>query len=196
LIIVRNSSFKTTPWKNGGGVTHEALRMPPQGDPFRWRISVAEVAASGPFSDFSGYHRSMTLLRGAGLDLKFTDGRRIRLSGVGDLAEFDGADAPHCDLLAGPCSDLNLIVTRAIADPKLRVAPLDQPLAVHSLAGEVLVVFAICGGLRLRAPSGQTEVLSTWDLAVVTQPSAFDTMLEPQGDAAPARVFLANFTDA
>jgi len=196
LIIVRKSSFKTTPWKNGGGLTHEALRVPAQGEPFRWRVSVADVAASGPFSDFSGYRRSMTLLGGAGLDLKFTDGRLIRLGGVGDLAQFDGAAAPHCELLAGPCTDLNLIVTNEITDLELRVPLLTEPLAVQSRAGEVLVVFAISGSLRLRAPSGQTEVLSPWDLAVVTRPSAFDTMLEPQAERTPARVFLANFRNA
>ncbi len=170
--------------------------MPAEGDAFRWRVSVAEIEAPGPFSDFAGYQRSMTLLRGGGLVLKFANGSQIRLSRVGDVAEFDGALAPHCDLLAGACTDLNLIVSNTIADLRVRVPLLREPLAVESLAGESLVVFAVSGGLRVQGPGGQSESLSPWDLAVLNWPSAFDTMLAPLEERVPARAFLANFKDA
>jgi len=74
LQVVRKASFKATPWKNGGGVTHEALRVPQSGDPFRWRVSVAHIDASGPFSEFAEYNRKMVLLQGAGVELRFADG--------------------------------------------------------------------------------------------------------------------------
>jgi environmental stress-induced protein Ves len=48
--LVRKESFTTTPWKNGGGITHEAIRVPPAPHPLRWRISVAQIGQSGPFS--------------------------------------------------------------------------------------------------------------------------------------------------
>ena len=194
--VVRKSSFKTTPWKNGGGVTHEALRVPAQGDPFRWRISVAEIDASGPFSDYSGYRRTMMLLRGAGLLLKFANHGQACLSEVGDLAQFDGAIATQCDLLAGACTDLNLIVCNAIADVRARVASLQAPLAVESLAGESIVIFALSGGVTVQGPGGQTVILSPWDLAVAIRPTAFVTMLQSLEERTPARVFLANFSDA
>jgi environmental stress-induced protein Ves len=196
LIIIRKSSFKTTQWKNGGGTTHEAMRVPAQGDQFRWRISVAEVEASGPFSDFSGYWRSMTLLRGEGLRLQFADGAETALNEVGDLAQFDGALATHCDLLEGPCTDLNLIVSKSITDLRVRVPFVQEPLGVKSLAGEVLVVFAVSGSIGLNGPGGQTETLSPWDLAVLNRPCAFDTMLNSLEKQAPSRVFLASFKDA
>jgi uncharacterized protein len=196
LIIIRQSSFKATPWKNGGGTTHEALRVPAQGDRFRWRISVAEVAASGPFSDFSGYWRSMTLLRGGGLHLKFANGTETALREVGDLVQFDGALAAHCDLLEGACTDLNLIVAKTITDLKVRVQELREPLAVESPAAEVLVVFAVSGSIGLKGPDRQTGILSPWDLAVVNWPGAFDTMLNSLEDRTPARAFLASFKDA
>ncbi len=196
LIIVRKSSFKTTPWKNGGGKTHEALRVPAQGDPFRWRISVAEVGASGPFSDFSGYWRSMTLLRGAGFRLQFANGTETSLNEVGDLAQFDGALATHCELRAGGCSDLNLIVSNRITDLKVRVPVLQQPLTVHLQAAELLVVCAVEGSIGLQGPGGQTETLSPWDLAVLNWPGAFDTMLNSLEKQPPARAFLAIFKDA
>ena len=89
--IVRQSQFKASPWKNGGGITHEAMRSPPTGDPFRWRVSVAHIDASGPFSDFAGYARTMVLLRGAGIGLKLSDGTHRTMRAAGDLAQFDGA---------------------------------------------------------------------------------------------------------
>jgi len=49
LQIIRKSSFTAMPWKNGGGITHEAIPVPASSDPFRWRVSVAHVDASGPF---------------------------------------------------------------------------------------------------------------------------------------------------
>src|SRR5271170_5764644 len=114
--IIRQSDFTATPWKNGGGITHEAIRVPASGDPFRWRVSVAHIEASGPFSDFTGYNRKMVLLRGAGVALAFASGERRVLRNMGDLAEFDGALSTHCELLGGPCVDLNLMVSKSLGE--------------------------------------------------------------------------------
>src|ERR1700689_4784895 len=103
LKILRKSSFTASPWKNGGGITHEAIREPPGGGPFRWRVSVAYIDVSGPFSDFAGYNRKMVLLKGAGVELRFPGGEKSTLRQVGELAEFDGALSAHCELLRGPC---------------------------------------------------------------------------------------------
>ena len=88
LQVIRKASFKATPWKNGGGITHEALRQPASGDPFRWRVSVAHIDASGPFSEFAEYNRKMVLLQGAGVELRFADGVNKSLRNVGELVEF------------------------------------------------------------------------------------------------------------
>ena len=52
--IIHPASFVARPWKNGGGITHEVIRVPADPEDFRWRVSMAEVAASGPFSRFTG----------------------------------------------------------------------------------------------------------------------------------------------
>src|SRR5438445_12789240 len=100
--IIRRSSLVPVPWKNGGGITHEMIRVPATGDPFLWRVSIAQIDASGPFSSFTGYSRKMVLLRGAGLRLKFAAGADRQLGEVGDMAAFDGAIATQCELLDGP----------------------------------------------------------------------------------------------
>jgi environmental stress-induced protein Ves len=114
LQIIRKASFSAAPWKNGGGITYEAMRVPAGGDSFRWRLSVAHIDVSGPFSDFAAYNRKMVLLRGSGLKLEFADGQQTALRHMGDLAEFDGAVATRCELLNGPCIDLNLIVSKSM----------------------------------------------------------------------------------
>jgi environmental stress-induced protein Ves len=195
LRIRRRSSFRTIPWKNGGGLTHEAIRVPESGDSFRWRISVAEVDASGPFSDFRGYQRKMVLLRGVGLTLNFADGERRQLQQIGDLVEFDGARSAHCELLAGPCVDLNLMVADAFPPVRARVLNLPVPVAVDCAAGESLVVFAITGSVLVRPASGAPAILDPWDLAVVSEArSGITTLQTPVGNPA-AQVFIANLSD-
>jgi environmental stress-induced protein Ves len=166
--IVRKDSFTTTPWKNGGGVTHEAFRMPPGAGAFRWRMSVAEIREDGPFSDFGGYGRTMVLLRGAGLRLKFPDGRRTHLRAVGDLIEFDGAPAPACRLSAGPCVDLNLIAANSLAGVESAVLRVAEARSLTVQDEDAVLVFCIEGSLRVAPAADGAAVLGAWDLAVVT----------------------------
>jgi environmental stress-induced protein Ves len=169
--IIRQSSFKASPWKNGGGVTHEAIRVPAGAGSFRWRVSVAEIDASGPFSEFADYRRWMVLLRGAGLRLTFggadgadgAGGGHAELNAVGDLVYFDGALRTHCELRGGPCMDLNLMVSKSKVRVRAWVERLQQPRA---LAGGTSLAFPISGALSLEHSDGAGG-LRAWDLGVV-----------------------------
>ncbi len=192
--IIRRSEFVTTPWKNGGGITHEALRMPSGGEPFRWRVSVAELGSSGPFSDFSGYRRAMVLLRGGGLRLHFADGSAPVLDEVGDLVQFDGAMQTHCELLAGACTDLNLILSRAVPGNDVRVERLVGPLCMKPLPQNVLLVFAICGAVTVDGGSSGPVVLEEWDLAHVPPGAGRPIRLGARDRSLDTRVFMASFS--
>jgi len=194
LQIVRKSSFTAAPWKNGGGTTYEAIRVPPGGDMFRWRVSVAHIDASGPFSDFAAYNRKMVLLRGAGLTLEFAGGRQRVLRQIGDLAEFDGAVATHCELLDGPCVDLNLMVAKS-ARAEVRVARTLEQLRVEAAAFEATLIFSIEQPLMLTSDAGETCTLEPWDLAVLAHCGARVSQ-PPDGNlAAPSAVFFATISD-
>jgi uncharacterized protein len=102
------------PWKNGGGVTHELLAWPAGGghaNPGAWqlRVSVATIAADGPFSPFPGVRRWFAVLEGAGVRLQHAAGEQLCRPGDAPWS-FDGADAPGCTLLGGPTRDLNLML--------------------------------------------------------------------------------------
>lgn len=70
--ILEPRTFRRTPWKNGGGFTTEifAERDPGQDDfDFAWRVSIAEVHASGTFSRFPSADRLIMQLAGPDLEL-------------------------------------------------------------------------------------------------------------------------------
>jgi environmental stress-induced protein Ves len=110
--IVRLDEVAATPWKNGGGVTRELLAWPTAGD-WRVRMSVADVAQDGPFSRFDGVRRWFSVLDGAGVRLRI-DGAAHDLTAARPPFAFDGGAACHCELLAGPTRDFNLMLRGAI----------------------------------------------------------------------------------
>lgn len=111
-MIVDAHAVPPQPWKNGGGVTRELLRWPAEGvggGDWRLRLSVADIAADGPFSAFPGVTRWFAVLAGEGVVLTLPDGEHTLRPGDAPLC-FDGAAAPGCRLLDGPTVDLNLML--------------------------------------------------------------------------------------
>src|SRR5580698_10402288 len=152
--IVRRSTFVEMPWKNRGGITHEAIRVPPDGAAFTWRVSLAQIDRSGPFSGFAGYYRRMILLQGRGLELDFGNGERRVLGGIGELVEFDGALAPQCRLLEGPCVDFNLMTAGSHA-VTARFERVQAALDIPESRGAWTVIFGVEGAIDFRADSDE-----------------------------------------
>ena len=191
LSIIPRASFTPLPWKNGGGMTYEAIRVPPTGDPFSWRVSLAQIDSSGPFSDFTGYARNMVLLQGGGIALKFNDGEHRALRKVGDWLQFDGGMPVHCELLDGPCVDLNLMVSTSMrADARLE--RLGRNLGVDAGRGQTLI-FSLEDALSIDARDGESARLEPWDLAVLSRGSARLNRIAPDKPAASA-VFIATIS--
>jgi uncharacterized protein len=188
--IIRKSSFTAQPWKNAAGVTYEAIRVPPDGDSFLWRVSVAHIDASGPFSDFAGFNRKMVLLRGSGLKVKFGNGDERVLRRIGDLAEFDGAVDTHCELLNGPCVDLNLMVSKSIR-AEVRIESICEGLSVRASKSESVLIFSFEEPLMMESQAGQPEKLEPWDLALLTEGITLISKLKPHKESAPGAVFFA-----
>ncbi len=97
-------------WKNGQGTTREWIRFPADSSlPFQFRISQADVASEATFSQFQGYHRTLFLLEGEGMELHHHTGLVQRLHTPGQMANFDGSWMTRPQLMHGPIQDLNLI---------------------------------------------------------------------------------------
>jgi environmental stress-induced protein Ves len=191
--IIRRSSFTALPWKNGGGITHEAIRVPPTGDAFLWRISVAQIDSSGPFSDFAGYDRKMVLLQGRGIALEFGSGKPCELRSVGDWVEFDGGMSTRCELLDGPCVDLNLMVSKSLRTAA-RIERLSAPKLVAAGQGETTLIFGILEPLSLESSAGGSARLEPWDLAILTDCNAHLSQMVPHEDSVPGAVFIATIS--
>ncbi len=94
-------------WRNGGGVTRQLLTWP-QGEDWRVRVSVADIAADGPFSRFPGIERWFAVLEGAGVDLQIgMHGQRLDRNSA--PLRFDGAEDVGCRLVDGATRDFNLM---------------------------------------------------------------------------------------
>lgn len=126
------SARAAVPWKNGGGVTREIAAWPEGAgmDDFVWRVSLADVAADGPFSAFPGVDRTLTVVEGAGMDLTVGGVRRL-VDSPGVPQDFRGDLPTDGRLLAGPVVNLNVMWRRGGG----RTAP---------------TVAVVCGRLPLR----------------------------------------------
>ncbi len=181
--IVRFAAVAPTPWRNGGGITYELWREPSDGAGFRRRLSVAEVATSAPFSDFSGYRRRLVLLEGAGMDLDFGNGEIVGLNRPGDDVLFDGARPVHGRLRDGATHDLNWFEASRIPESPTQILSGERPHAFPVRAGRLRLLFCGGGAWRLRV-AGQEERLDRWDLA--TFDATDEVRLEPLPCASPA----------
>jgi hypothetical protein len=114
-MLVCTADAAPVPWKNGGGVTRELLRLPADAADWTLRISVADIAADGPFSAFEGITRWFAVLEGAGVRLRWPR-HAVHLRAGDAPLRFDGAQAPDCTLLGGATRDLNVMVRRDRAD--------------------------------------------------------------------------------
>jgi uncharacterized protein len=179
LNVLRAAERTAVPWKNGGGVTREIAAAPvgAAADAFDWRISIADVAADGPFSLFPGTDRTLTVVEGEGMDL-MVGGEHHIVDEPYWPHDFPGDLETDGRLLAGPVVNLNVMYRRArtqaataVVRGTVRLLPPD--------GGAVLAV-ALEDGARLE---GATRVqLGPYDavLAVGESPG----VLRTQGYAA------------
>ncbi|MEI4470966.1 HutD/Ves family protein [Frigidibacter sp. MR17.24] len=130
--------YAEQPWVNGGGVTREIARAasPEPAAPFDWRLSMAPVMATGPFSTFPGIDRTLTVIEGAGLVLAIgTDEAEVLLPGR--PFAFPGDVPTHAALIEGPITDLNVMTRRGAfahsVTPARDPAALQGPGAVFAL---------------------------------------------------------------
>ena len=126
-------------WKNGGGVTREIVREPAGAslDDFDWRVSVADIAAAGPFSRFVGVDRHLLLLEGDGVNLTSAEaGLHVNLLADDTVLAFSGDVDMSSQLLGGAVRDFNVMTKRGVWQAQVEVWTAEG--GIHAEAGLLL----------------------------------------------------------
>jgi uncharacterized protein len=157
--ILHSSDYQRMPWKNGGGTTTEIWKaISPDGE-MLWRLSIADVASDGPFSEFPGVDRWIMLIEGDGMELTI-DGQVRRIADPFEPLAFSGDARTDCRLLARPIRDFNLMMARSYASGGLRISRLVANEALP-LAENIAALHVLSG--RIELESGTVHHLSTGD---------------------------------
>jgi environmental stress-induced protein Ves len=120
--VLKNENGKIVPWKNGGGSTLELYKKehPENPNEFIFRISIATVETSGPFSVFNHIDRTLLLLKGAGMKLFFATHSTVLEKPLSPLI-FRGEELVNCELINGTCLDFNIMTDRRYGKSHLEI---------------------------------------------------------------------------
>lgn len=179
--------YREMPWKNGGGSTTELLIEPPGATlagGFLWRLSMAAVADSGPFSCFPGLDRTLLLLEGQGLELDHGPHGRASLPGPLEPVSFAGDWTTWGRLLAGPCRDFNVMTQRARVRHQVHILRPDPSTPLP--AAPTLLLFCARGAARVAGDRDWPgERLDAGELLRIDEPgsTALTVAAEAEGTA-------------
>jgi environmental stress-induced protein Ves len=165
--LIPHASLRAVPWKNGGGSTTE-IAIEPAGagfDDFDWRVSLATIAQSGPFSVFPGIDRTLALVDGAGVVLQIDGAHRFDLCAATPMIAFAGEAAVHASVLDGATTDFNVMTRRARCSHTFARIAVD---GVHALrhAG-TLLLFLADGETLLACRGAERHALAHHDALVL-----------------------------
>ncbi len=172
LTLLPQTGFSVMPWKNGGGTTIE-IAASPQGaglDRFDWRVSMARVEGSGPFSVFPDIDRSLCVLDGAGIVLKPQGRGHVTLTADSPPFAFPADLALEADILDGPITDLNVMTRRGRARSFVSRLNTMQALTLKSTADVTLMLLqadaiAVGNDRTFEAASGDVLRLDGRDIS-------------------------------
>jgi environmental stress-induced protein Ves len=172
--LIRQSEYAVMPWKNGGGTTREIARFPAQGA-FAWRVSIADVNETGPFSRFDGHDRHILMLEGEGMRLDAGKNGVIQLDEPLLPTSFPGEWDINGILVGGPVRDFNLMTARGAFTGELRAERITQPLKL----GNATHVVHVATGRLAEAATGDSLLIEG------------GALLHPQG---PTNLVIATLT--
>lgn len=180
------SDYQVMPWNNGGGMTTEIAVHPENSSlsakSLIWRVSIADVAADGPFSLFPGYDRHIMTIAGHGMRLDA--GER----GIIDLTErlvpqrFSGDWEVTGRLNSGPVRDFNVMADRSRVLSALSVERLARPRKLT--AGEGTLLAYVVEG----EATGAGHLLASGDSLILDGTESIE--LSPLSDEATLAIAL------
>ena len=199
VTLLRGADLVAAPWKNGGGVTREIAAFPQSAklDTFVWRVSIADVAQSGPFSRFDGIDRTLALLSGAGMLLDEANGPTHTLKQALDMARFAGETAIDARLVDGATRDFNLMVRRGVATSEVEIwrgsaeGDSDAAPPICHLSADAVLLFCAAGSLDVTLGDAMPVTLTKDDTLHIESPAALACKISGEGALLAIRLHYA-----
>ncbi|CAG9297186.1 HutD/Ves family protein [Celerinatantimonas diazotrophica] len=160
--IIRQTEFLKVPWKNGQGYTYEIdkLTKADHSDEFLWRLSIAEVNQSGPFSKFDNYQRNISILSGDSMTLN-VDGYDSPSLRAFETFTFAGKADTYCTLHGRALRDFNVIYAPHF---DVNVSWLkDEYLDITLVADTLYFIIAATGAIHVQGSALDVQ-LASWDV--------------------------------
>ncbi|MEC9462791.1 MAG: HutD family protein [Pseudomonadota bacterium] len=192
--IQRFGEHRKMPWKNGLGITREVISRPASDGlgGFDWRISLATVAASGPFSVFAGIDRTIAVLEGDGMQLTVDGKREPPLLMATAPFAFSGDAEVQADCLGGETLDLNVMSRRGVIVHRMTKIDLSAAQRLSMAKDTVAIVFR--GDAKVTMDSVRTDV-GLGDV-LICEPMPFELTVTPVGtDCALYAIEIASDLD-
>ncbi|HET9241207.1 MAG TPA: HutD family protein [Oligoflexus sp.] len=145
------SAYKFMPWKNGAGSTTELFIAPPGAtvqSGFDWRISLAQVPASGPFSVFSDYQRTIVLLNGDPMHLLHEGRGRHELQAL-EPYEFHGGWPTEGVLTGRAVEDFNVMVRDGFGQVRVHVQKASEKLSFSAQYDDLCFIYCHAGSFTV-----------------------------------------------
>ena len=147
--VLRSSDYQRMPWKNGGGTTTEIWKQVSPAGEILWRLSIADVASDGPFSEFSGIDRWIMVIEGKGMELRIAGMGKRRLDRPHEPLFFPGDAQTDCRLVDGPIRDFNFMIARSFGKGTLQVSRLTAGTAAP-LTGNTAAIHVLAGSIDIK----------------------------------------------
>lgn len=168
---IDRSSFQVVPWRNGLGETTELYAEVTDGrQHFSYRLSIALVIVNGPFSDFNQYHRTLILLDGTGITLRYDNEATDHLTQRFDIAHFAGSARTDATLHAGGITDFNIMthIDECCAEVRVICDAETQSLVVDA---DWLLLYAVDDAVRATSPERVVTDIAAGNLLKIIAPT-------------------------
>ena len=147
--VLPSQHFTKGRWRNGMGTSWEIATHPDgSGDTgFHWRMALAQIDESVPFSHYENIDRIFTLIKGGGLDLALEGRPKLHIASCFVPHAFPGEVKTDCNLHGGPCVALNIFFDRRRIGADVGILEISESRILD--ATDTMIVFALRGAFIL-----------------------------------------------
>ena len=183
--LIKADQRAVVPWKNGGGTTTELAQAPVKasGQDWSWRISIANVEQSGPFSIFAGIDRISCVVDGDGMDLRYEDGSVVALE-PNQPVTYDGGATVIGKLRSTPIRNFNVMVDRRFFRSAMRIVRGPDTETVQTTHRETVFIHMLQGQCSVTSTDRPAESLNAHESLIIEGYGDVRVKLEPKARGA------------